>query len=270
MAIKRAFLVGINYTDTQSELRGCINDVLAIRDVLITHYQYLPDNILLLSDETSFKPTRDNILKGFEWLLSKSSASDFEADHYLPTVETDIINLFFHYSGHGSQVLDRSSDEADGYDETICPLDFATAGMVTDDEIRARLAMKVPSKSKLIAIVDACHSQSSFDLLWECKPSFFGGYSLKQIGKYAPTPGTVIMLSGCRDNQTSADIVISGKGQGALTYSLLQVLRTSNYQITYDRLLTEVGNYIKQNRLSAQVPCLTFGKSVKISSGFCP
>lgn len=270
MAIKRALLVGINYIGSQCELRGCINDVLAIRDVLINQYQYSPENILLLSDETSSKPTRANISKGFQWLLSKSHASDFGNESYVPITATDVLNLFFHYSGHGSRLADRNSDESDGYDETICPIDFDTSGMITDDEIREKLAMKVPSNSKLIAIVDACHSQSSFDLLWECKPSFFGGYSLKQIGKYAPTPGNVIMLSGCRDNQTSADINIEGKGQGALTYSVIKVLQTSNYIITCDQLLTEVCKYIRNNRLSSQIPCMTFGKSVKISSMFNP
>ena len=29
-------------------------------------------------------------------------------------------SLFFHFSGHGSQVIDHSGDEEDGLDETIC------------------------------------------------------------------------------------------------------------------------------------------------------
>lgn len=45
-------------------------------------------------------------------------------------------SLFFHYSGHGGRQIDRSGIEADGYDETILPLDFETAGQIVDDEVR--------------------------------------------------------------------------------------------------------------------------------------
>ena len=38
-------------------------------------------------------------------------------------------SLFFHYSGHGSQTYDSDGDEVDGNDETICPVDYNSAGM---------------------------------------------------------------------------------------------------------------------------------------------
>lgn len=44
-------------------------------------------------------------------------------------------SLFFHYSGHGGRQIDRSGIEEDGYDETILPLDFETAGQIVDDEV---------------------------------------------------------------------------------------------------------------------------------------
>ena len=62
------------------------------------------------------------------------------------------------------QAMDRNGDEADGKDESICPLDFSTIGMISDDMIRELLASKVPINSKLISLIDACHSESSFDL----------------------------------------------------------------------------------------------------------
>lgn len=267
VTIKRAFLVGINYRGSQCELQGCINDVLLIKDTLINHYGYIDANILLLSDDTVIKPTAANILEGWKWLLSKSPASDFSKS-YTPLAPNENGNYVFHYSGHGSQVYDNNRDEKDGRDETICPIDFLTAGMITDDVIRDNLAVKVTPNSKLVSIIDACHSESSFDLLWTVKVGFFGGFSLTKVGSYAPTLGDVVMLSGCKDDQTSADVEIGGVGQGALTYALVQVLKQSNYNITCDDLLTNVRNYIKKNRLSAQVPCLSFGKSADISRTF--
>ena len=272
--IKRAFLVGINYRGSQYELQGCINDVLLIRDILISHYGYNDSNILLLSDDTVIKPTAANIIQGWKWLLSKSSASDFEKS-YIPLASNEKGNYFFHYSGHGSQVYDNNRDENDGRDETICPIDYLTAGMITDDVIREKLAVRVSSNSKLVSIIDACHSESSFDLLWTVKVGFFGGFSLTKVGSYAPTIGDVIMLSGCKDNQKSADIEINSNyaqseiiSHGALTYALVQVLKQANYNITCDDLLMNVRNYIKRDGLSSQVPCLSFGKSADISRLF--
>jgi len=277
--IKRAFLVGINYRGSECELGGCINDVLVMKDLLIKRYGYNEKNILLISDDTEIKPTAANILEGWKWLLSKSPAKTFNKS-YIPMNDNEKVNFFFHYSGHGSQVKDTNKDESDGRDETICPIDFMTAGMITDDVIREKLAVKVPANGRLTAVIDACHSESSFDLLWTVKVNTFdsilnrifgknfGGFSLVKTGTYAPTIGNVIMLSGCRDDQTSADIQINGKGNGALTFALIKVLDQANYDITCDELLTNIRNYIKENNLSDQVPCLSFGRSADISNKF--
>lgn len=278
--IKRAFLVGINYKGTDYELGGCINDVTTIKDLLISQYGYLENNIVLLSDNTHIKPTRANILEGWRWLLSKNSSLDFAAANedisngtilsgdYESLTSADKPRLFFHYSGHGSQVKDMNGDEKDGKDETICPIDSDTAGMITDDVIREELASKVPSHGKLFSLIDACHSESSLDLLWTVTSCFFGSFKLSKVGNYESTKGEVVLLSGCRDSETSSDIVVDGKGQGALTYSFVEVLKASNYKITYDKLLTDIRHFIKDEKLSHQVPCLSFGKSAKISSRF--
>lgn len=43
--------------------------------------------------------------------------------------------LFFHFSGHGAQQEDPNGFEEDGMNETILPVDFEHAGMMTDDHI---------------------------------------------------------------------------------------------------------------------------------------
>ena len=60
--MKYALLVGINYTGTQNQLMGCINDALGMRTELIEHHGYLPENITVITDETETKPTAHNIL----------------------------------------------------------------------------------------------------------------------------------------------------------------------------------------------------------------
>lgn len=78
-------------------------------------------------------------------------------------------SLVFHYSGHGSQQRNYNGDELDGYDETICPVDFETQGMIVDDEINATIVRPLTHGVKLHAIIDACHSGTVLDLPFLCR-----------------------------------------------------------------------------------------------------
>lgn len=80
-------------------------------------------------------------------------------------------SLLFHFSGHGSRQKNYNGDEIDGYDETLCPLDFETEGMIIDDEINATIVRPLPLGVKLHAIIDACHSGTALDLPFLCRMS---------------------------------------------------------------------------------------------------
>lgn len=120
---KRALLIGINYIGTSSKLNGCINDVHNMRDFLCQQYgfQNTRDTMVVLTDDNpdnDYKPTRINILNGMRWLVNGVQPGD---------------SLVFHFSGHGSQAEDRSGDEVEGFDSTICPLDHQKSGQIIDD-----------------------------------------------------------------------------------------------------------------------------------------
>jgi hypothetical protein len=70
---KKALLVGINYTGTQNELYGCINDVNSIKERIIANGF---TNINTITDLTTQKPTKNNILSEFKNLLINSQAGD--------------------------------------------------------------------------------------------------------------------------------------------------------------------------------------------------
>lgn len=264
--IKRALLVGINYRGMSGELNGCINDVTGIREILINVYNFKPENILLITDDTPCKPNYDEISEGFRWLVSKSPADKYKSCSY--TSLTEPATLMFHYSGHGSRLRDDNGDEADGFDETLCPLDYNTKGFMRDDFIRQKLVDRVPSNCKLFSIIDACHSASSFDLQWTLQSQPGGKFILQKNDKQTASKGEVIMLSGCQDEQTSADIFVAGKSQGALTYAILNVLKNNNYKITFEKLLSEVREFISSKKLSRQIPCLTCGTFVDVTKQF--
>ncbi|KAH3680207.1 hypothetical protein WICMUC_000472 [Wickerhamomyces mucosus] len=148
---KKALLVGINYIGTSNQLRGCINDVHNVRNFLIQNGYDEGDIVVLTDDQTQRikVPFRENIIKAIGWLVNGAEPND---------------SLFFHYSGHGSQVKDVDGDEDDGYDETIVPLDFETEGQIIDDELHDRLVKPLKPGVRLTALFDSCHSGSVLDL----------------------------------------------------------------------------------------------------------
>jgi len=113
---KKSLFIGINYVGTQAELRGCINDVDNIKKFVVENFNFPTDAAhmkTLVDNDPQNMPTRDNIISGCKWLVDGAKSGD---------------SLFFHYSGHGGSQKDDTGDEVDGKDETICPVDYATAG----------------------------------------------------------------------------------------------------------------------------------------------
>eukprot|EP00833_Pecoramyces_ruminatium_P004008 jgi/Orpsp1_1/1178040/evm.model.c7180000063824.1 len=149
---KKALFVGINYYGTSAELSGCINDVKNVSELICAKYGFR--NCLYLTDENpdqTRKPTYNNIINGMRWLVNGAKSGD---------------SLFFHYSGHGGTATDSNSDsdELDGFDETILPVDYASAGQIVDDVIYANLVEPLPKGCRLTAVFDSCHSGTVMDL----------------------------------------------------------------------------------------------------------
>ena len=60
---KAALVIGINYIGMEGELKGCINDTKNIKQFLKEKCGFSYLSIFLLTEETSLKPTKENILK---------------------------------------------------------------------------------------------------------------------------------------------------------------------------------------------------------------
>jgi len=161
---KKSLLIGINYIGHSSGvLSGCINDVCSMKQYICEDEGFPDDdyNMRVLVDDPydpnvqefipcqTYQPTRDNIIDGVRWLVDGAQPGDV---------------LFMHYSGHGSQVRDDTGDEEDGKDETLCPVDYSSGGMITDDELFQELVAPLPPGCRLIALMDCCHSGTILDL----------------------------------------------------------------------------------------------------------
>jgi len=242
---RKALLIGINYRGTSSELQGCLNDVKNMTTFLVKN-GYSHNDITIITDDTKVKPTRLNIINALMELLNSN------AD-----------NLFFHYSGHGSWIPDNNNDEPDKRDECLVPLDYEKAGVITDDQLSGLFTFMNPN-SKMIAILDCCHSGTALDLCYTlCNDK--NNYIMKKQDKYKDTPGQIIMISGCLDNQTSADAVIARQAQGALTASLLECFKNPNLSIK--QLVVNVRQKL-QARKFTQIANLTSGKPLSLDEKF--
>jgi hypothetical protein len=235
---RTAFLVGINYTGTINELYGCINDTKNVEDLLKNKYNFT--NVALLNDETAEKPTKQNILKGLQTLLANTESGD---------------TAFFMFSGHGTGTADLNKDETDGQDELIVPIDaFSMNTCILDDELNKLIRNTLKPGAKLVALFDSCFSGTMLDLRYT--------YGYPDNTNESETVGDVYMISGCTDQQLSADTVapVNGKtmASGAMTYAFLSMIKETALM---GDLITKMGTFLKDNGYP-QRPLLSSGKKV--------
>jgi hypothetical protein len=74
--------------------------------------------------------------------------------------------------------------EADGYNETILPLDYQSRGQIANDVLWGSLVWPLPSGVRLTALMDCCHSGTELDYWMEggCQSSPFGRRCLVVFG----------------------------------------------------------------------------------------
>ncbi|XP_010269855.1 PREDICTED: metacaspase-1-like [Nelumbo nucifera] len=231
---KKAVICGISYRYSRHELKGCINDAKCMRYLLINKFKFPESSILMLTEEETDPyriPTKQNMRMALYWLVQGCQPGD---------------SLVFHYSGHGSRQRNYNGDEVDGYDETLCPLDFETQGMIVDDEINATIVRPLPHGVKLHAIIDACHSGTVLDLPFLCRMDRTGRYGWEdhrpRSGVWKGTSGgEAISFSGCDDDQTSADTSALSKitSTGAMTFCFIQAIERE-HGTTYGSILTSM------------------------------
>lgn len=246
---KKALLIGINYIGTASELSGCINDAMAIKERIMS--KGFSDITVITDLTTPKKPVKATILSEFKKLLVNAKAGDF---------------LFFAYSGHGSYTTDKNGDELDGCDELICTLD---KNKITDDELKTIIQKNLKKDVTLFAMFDSCFSGSVLDLRYQYMDSLnFDAFT--ENSKDAVTAGNVFMISGCTDEQTSADAFINDKATGAMTWAMLETLQEKEKEKENDILLLSWRDLLKtmRDKLKAsafdQIPQFSSGSFVDI------
>jgi len=262
---KKALLVGINrYKIPGADLRGCVNDVKNLRAVLTAYYGFAAKDIATLTDyAATTKAMRDAIAK----LVKGAKKGDV---------------LLFHYSGHGANVPDKDGDEADRRDEILCPTDLDWKDPLLDDWLR-KAFNRLPAGVNLTVIMDCCHSGTNTRAIlppdapiiprylpnpWDLMATESGrklrGKVTGSLRRSTPARRKKdivvanipeVLVTGCRDTQTSADAEIGGSFNGALTYNLVATIKAARGKLTYRELHGGTLKRLKRDAFS-QVPQL--------------
>lgn len=208
--------------------------------MLMDAYGYASQNITVLRDDDPTKmPTKANIWIALQSIVAASGPTD---------------EIWFHYSGHGTQIRDINGDEADGLDEAIVPVDYLTVGMIGDDEL-FNLVRSIRCRAFLV--FDSCHSGSVCDLQYSI--NYVNGSFSKSVSssKSIANP-QIVLLSGCRDAQTSADAYdnTAKEAGGALSISLVDALRKNGHNADIMKIYNDVC-YGLMSAKYTQIPVLS-------------
>ena len=248
---KSAVLIGINYTNTENELYGCVNDAMNLKNLLKTKYNYKEEYIKTILNEEA---TRKTILQEITALVKEASKGD---------------SLFLSYSGHGISADDRNGDEEDGKDELLVTSDNYG---IFDDDLKQILDTHLQEGVQLFALFDNCHSGTILDLPYQyLKKTDESDKKDKDNNpviihsKTTETNGDVVCISGCRDDQVSMDAYINFEYTGAMTRSFIDTLtRYQEEDMSWKSLLENMRSSLKSRNFE-QVPQLTSGKKIDMS-----
>jgi len=254
MPEKYALLIGCNYINVPGcRLYGCINDIENMRDMLVANMSFKPENITMLRDDLTgdLVPTRSAIIRELMSIVQKSA---------------NAAEVWIHYSGHGSQVVDRNRDEISGRDSCIVPVDFFNTGFIIDDEIlRIIRGIKCPA----VILSDSCYSATVCDLPYSIEYLYGTTFRFSRNNNAAIPNPKIIMMSGCKDTQTSADIYDGehGEAEGAFTDAFLRALKKNNYRASLAKVYVDTLTWLANNRFSQKpilssstaMPSWTFG-----------
>jgi hypothetical protein len=229
--------IGLNSVDPDhydgwiGALRACEADAASMQKICAS--QGFQTEQLLTKEAT-----RDEVLGRLENFANTLVAGD---------------TLVISYSGHGGQLPDGNDDEDDGLDETWCLYD----GDLLDDELYRAWA-GFAEGVRIILFSDSCHSgtvsreplyvlrgSAGEDLVpaaggsrampleiqyrtYEANRVFYDGLLAKEAPPQNPAC-TVLLISGCQDNQLSID----GAFNGAFTGALIRTWANGKFKANY-------------------------------------
>lgn len=239
--MKKAILFGLNYKGQQGELKGCINDAEDMSQFLLVDKKY--DSVKLYTSARTTSNT--SIVRKMYNLAIESWRKDLQ-------------EVCIYYSGHGMSVDRRFNEnkwwrdiETDGCDECLVPTDHQTRGVIPDNLIKRILRYFNP-RTRVVVVVDACHSGTMCDLKYTFDQNIF------MNTRESRCRANIICVSGCKDEQYSYENNVNGVIRGVLTLNLLKTLRQDN--------VTNIGDI--QKKLNAYVEQTHYPQNPQITCSY--
>ncbi len=258
---RRALLIGINkypQLGPTSQLRGCVNDILDVRGFLVDHAVFPAADVRLMLSELDSRQLPDGLgavdtpdSQGIRRALAALS------DGIRPGDEVVI-----YYSGHGVRIKNpQNESEQIG---AIAPLDvhfddnskLVVDSLIINRELNQALQSLLAAGATVTAVLDCCHSggasrdpldpraQAVREIPGDTSPEMWQrltsqhGLSASDVtgtgtrgsmtGGWATSMSAqqnLIVLSGCRADETSKEFPRDTRRNGCLTYFLMDSLR---------------------------------------------
>ncbi|KAJ1675923.1 Ca(2+)-dependent cysteine protease [Spiromyces aspiralis] len=300
---RRALLIGINYINNPKyRLRGCINDVHNMKRFLIEHFRFRESDMVILTDDQDNPkriPTRDNILRAMKWLVDGAHMNDSFFFHYSGHGTTIKDTSGDEIDGYDEVICPADfTDPNAGYildddmnEIMVRSLPPGARLTAIFDCCHSASALDLPFmydhtgklKNETAVAVAAKNLRSSVEkfmmsgdmagilggLVSSAKIAITGDEKIAAARRLKSTMGDVIMFSGCKDSQTSADAKSNMddlRFVGAMSHAFVSSLNEQPHQ-TYVQLLQDVRKRLQEQNFT-QVPQLSSGRLMNMNTIF--
>ncbi len=224
---------------TWPDLGGCCNDVEGMAALLVSRFAFAPADLIVLTNAAA---TRAAVLAAFE-------------SHLVAPAAPGDVSVFF-FAGHGSQVVNSLSDEADRRDESLVPADSALgAPDIRDKELRRLLNAALDRGAFVATLVDACHSGSvtrgSPARIRALEPE---ARDIRDPGDPGPPPASrsdaaFVSFAAAESTQSAQESSLDGHPHGAFSSALLRALRSGDAREPALDLFLRTHGFLKSDGL---------------------
>lgn len=222
-----------------TNLEGCVNDAEQVKTLVAAKYGFTDNKYITFIKNQEC--TRDRILAELNKLIDQSQKGDV---------------VFIYYAGHGSQVVNSLSEEADKLDETMVPADVWKGAKDIRDKELALLFNKLIEKGVVLTVIyDSCHSGSvgrgpldkNKAKERKIEPDVEDVRDATHIA-VAPEQRGALVLSAAQDNECASEQIDDNKiPHGAFTIALCKALQSLPATASADEIFASIRAIMKYN-----------------------
>ncbi|KAL2222669.1 caspase domain-containing protein [Thermoascus aurantiacus ATCC 26904] len=285
---RKALLIGINYIGQPNQLRGCINDVAEMSTFLNQRYGYRREDMVILTDDQAnplSQPTKANIIRAMHWLVKDAQPNDSLFFHFsghggrTPDLDGDeddgfddvIYPVDYRVAGHivddemhailvrplrPGVRLTAIMDACHSGTALDLPYVYSTQGVLKEPNLAKEAAQDL--FSAFVAYEKGDLAGVASTAMGFLKKATIGNSAREKTVMTKTSPADVVMFSGSKDTQTSADTFQGGAARGALSWAFIESLKKAPHQ-SYLQLLNSIrreleGKYTQKPQLSCSHP----------------